>query len=364
MNNPDGGEQGLALFCFFIGEVWIETKIVTTFVFMDNSNERRKRWIEAHPELVVKPSMKRRKVGHDYSGVAIYMVTLCIEGRRPLLGTLCDPDDRHVTPWVYPSQVGMQVRRAWQEIPQYHPQVRLLGFQLMPDHMHGIIHVTAPMPQHLGRLIQGFKKGCRDAIKLLQVTQEMPQGRLWEDGYNDRILQGAGQLDRWIKYLNDNPRRLWVKRHHADLFLQRSGIVIGSTSVTVMGNRFLLDYPYKVAVKCSRRLSEREIDAECQRFLGMARNGAVLVSPCISPGEKEIMGTAFEAGYPLIILLENGFSPYQKPHGRQFDACSQGRLLLIAPWPHHDEHRKITRDQCNALNSLARAISGNDWHKG
>lgn len=59
------------------------TKKVAIFALMDNSNERRKQWIAAHPELVARPSMKRRKVGHDYSGVAVYMVTLCVEGRRP-----------------------------------------------------------------------------------------------------------------------------------------------------------------------------------------------------------------------------------------------------------------------------------------
>lgn len=321
---------------------------------MDNSNERRKRWVEVHPELVTKLSMKRRKVGHDYCGVAIYMVTLCVEGRRPLLGELHGPDENHALPWVYPSQVGLAVKRAWQEIPQYHPQVRLLGFQLMPDHVHGIIHVTEPMPQHLGRLIQGFKKGCREAAP--------GGGTLWEEGYNDRILRGAGQLDRWIKYLIDNPRRLWVKRHRSELFLQQTGIVIGSTPVMAMGNRFLLDYPDKVAVKCSRRLTKQDIDAECQRFLAMASEGAVLVSPCISPGEKEVMRKAFEAGYPLILLLENGFAPYQKPSGRQFEACSQARLLLIAPWPHHDDYRKITKKQCEELNALARCISDNDWH--
>lgn len=79
---------------------------------MDNSNERCKRWIAAHPELVAKPSMKRRKVGHDYCGVAIYLVTLCVEGRRPVLGTLKGPDERHVMPWVYPSRLGLAVRRA------------------------------------------------------------------------------------------------------------------------------------------------------------------------------------------------------------------------------------------------------------
>ena len=335
-------------------------RLTFCFIFanMNNSNERRKHWIAVHPELIVRPSMKRRKVGHDYCGVAIYMVTMCVDGRRPVLGTLNGPDDNHQVPWISPSQLGLAVKRAWQEIPQYHPQVKLLGFQLMPDHVHGIIHVTEPLPQHLGRLIQGFKKGCRDAIKSID-SQVVP---LWEEGYNDRILRGAGQLDRWIKYLTDNPRRLWMKRNHAELFLQRSGIVIRTTSVTAMGNHFLLDYPDKVAVKCSRRLSEQEIDAECQRYLAMASQGAVLVSPCISHGEKEVMGMAFEAGFPIIILLENGFSPYQKPSGRQFEACSEGRLLLIAPWPHHDEYRKITRIQCDALNALARSISNDDWH--
>ena len=261
---------------------------------MDNSNERRKQWIKAHPELVAKPSMKRRMVGHDYNGVAIYMVTLCVEGRRPLLGELRGPDDRHARPWVYPSPVG--------------------------------------------------------------------QERLWEEGYNDRILHSGGQLDRWIQYLIDNPRRLWIKRNHPDLFLQQTDIVIGSTPVVAMGNRSLLDYPEKVEVRCSRRLSEADIDHECQRYLSMAREGAVLVSPCISPGEKEVMGTAFEAGYPLIVLIENGFSPYQKPSGRQFDACSQGRLLIVAPWPHHDDYRKITKKQCEELNALARHISDNSWY--
>ncbi len=209
-------------------------------------------------------------------------------------------------------------------------------------------------------MIQGFKKGCRDAVRQLGVEDEL----LWEEGYNDRILQGPGQLDRWIKYLMDNPRRLWVKHNHPKLFHQQVGIVIGSTPVIIMGNRFLLDYPDKVAVKCSRRLTDAEIDDECKRFLSMASQGAVLVSPCISPGEKEVMGCAFEAGYPIILLLENGFSPYQKPSGRQFDACSEGRLLLVAPWPHHDDYRKITRAQCEALNALSRDISNGNFHLG
>ncbi|MBR1425956.1 MAG: hypothetical protein IJ581_00740 [Paludibacteraceae bacterium] len=35
-----------------------------------------------------KPSMQRRRVGHDYTSRRMYLITMTIEGRRPLLGRL------------------------------------------------------------------------------------------------------------------------------------------------------------------------------------------------------------------------------------------------------------------------------------
>jgi hypothetical protein len=84
----------------------------------------------------------------------------------------------------------------------------------------------------------------------------------------------------------------------------------------------------------------------------------VLVSPCISPGEKEVSRAALTEGLPLVVLLENGFAPGWKPPGAWFKACAEGRLLLLAPWPHHAEKRPITRAQCLALNALAERICG------
>ena len=54
---------------------------------------------------------------------------------------------------------------------------------------------------------------------------------------------------------------------------------------------------------------------------------AILVSPSISPGEKAVMRNAFDRGYPLIILQENGSADLAKPGGRRMDACAEGRLL-------------------------------------
>ncbi len=47
--------------------------------------------------------------------------------------------------------------------------------------------------------------------------------------------------------------------------------------------------------------------------------------------EKRVMRAAFDAGFPTIVLMENGFTQLSKPHGEQFNACSAGRLLMLSP---------------------------------
>ena len=59
-----------------------------------------------------------------------------------------------------------------------------------------------------------------------------------------------------------------------------------------VGNRFLLDNPFKVQIQVSRRISADALAAEQQKLLHAAAHGAVLVSPCISPGEKQIAHAA------------------------------------------------------------------------
>ena len=68
------------------------------------------------------------------------------------------------------------------------------------------------------------------------------------------------------------------------------------------------------------------------------------------------MRAAFENGYPIIIVQENGFAPLAKPGGKRFDACTRGRLLLLAPWEHHNDRRIIKQQQCWQLNDMAAAI--------
>ena len=300
----------------------------------------------------LKSSMKRRRVGHDYQGRCIYMITLVVKERRPLLGTLKGDGEREPA-IVEPSPLGQAVIQSLVNIPRFYPEIAIWTFQLMPDHLHFIVFVKERIPVHLGKVINGFKVGCNHVYKEL-VKSEL--SGLWEEGYNDVILGQEGQLQRMKAYILDNPRRLAIKRNHPDLFKVQRNIQVGDYTFAALGNVFLLDAPSLLQVQCTRKLTKLEITATVQQFLSHAQNGAVLVSPSISPGEKAVMKAAFEHGFPVIVLQENGFAPLAKPGGRRFDACAQGRMLMIAPWEHHNDKRVIKRSQCLDLNEMARVI--------
>lgn len=101
-------------------------------------------------------------------------------------------------------------------------------------------------------------------------------------------------------------------------------------------------------------MSKEEIALEGDWILAQ---GAVLVSPAISPGERTIMNRALEAGIPVIFICNNGFAELSKPGGRLFDACAAGKVLLISPFTHHNDYHPLTAECCRQMNALARAIA-------
>ena len=166
-----------------------------------------------------------------------------------------------------------------------------------------------------------------------------------------------------------------------------------------IGNHFLLEWPDIRQVQCSRsffgykrekprpqagerRTGERgaggwkicrdgtgrpivdfstpEFEAKAEAALASAARGAVLISPCISHGEREIARRAFEAGYRVITLQNKGFSPLYKPGGKLFETCANGNLLMLAPinWPYVPGEKPMTREQAQVLNRIAQLIAG------
>lgn len=299
-----------------------------------------------------KPSMKRRCEERDYTERGIYLITIAIEGRRPLLGTLAGDaaiSSGPEAPHVVLSPLGEQVKLCWLAIARYYPQVESMKLCIMPDHLHGILFVHQRIERHLGHVINSFKAGTRKAARQLgllpaspvryaepqppvKYTEALPQptqqprptqqpqpthqptrpkhaaiGTLWESGYNDRLLLRKGQLQRMLSYLDDNPRRLLLKRQHRQYFTQLGPLNVVGVPMQAMGNPTLLAANSLLQVQCSRHLYPNEIEQRKKYFLEAGKQGAVIVSPCISPGEQQIATACMSAGIPLIVLLLKGF---------------------------------------------------------
>ena len=301
------------------------------------------------------PRMHQRCLDWDYRSRCIYLVTFVTRNRRPVLGELGIPVSQDGTRLpefarVEPSETGRIVEDCWSQIPARWPGVSILEHQLMPDHFHGVIFVREPQEKPLGQILRGFAAGCTSRAGF----------PVWQPGFHDSILFRDGQLANMRRYVLENPRRLALRRLHPDLFRAIRDLRVGETDCAALGNPFLVERPELLQVQCSRRIAPEELAARKAEWLAAARHGAVLVSPCISPGEKEVSRAALTEGLPLVVLLENGFAPGWKPPGAWFKACAEGRLLLLAPWPHHADKRPITRAQCLALNALAERICGGE----
>ena len=356
-----------------------------------------------HPRDYRSLSLTHRRSQYcNYAGRGIYLITLCTEGRRPLLGELCG--DSPARAHIRPSQLSREVLRCWEAIPAIqrdlaaqkslrthatcHREIELLGCQLMPDHFHGIIFIQQPMDIPLGQVIRGFMMGCTQAYHTmlksayLPTTQHpgyrstvgihtdirsaylptthtdirsayLPTSPLWEKGFHDRPLTRKGQLQTMIAYLHDNPRRLFVRRHSARAFELRRGVQVGAQVFDAMGNHTLLQRPLH-AVHVRRRFSEQERRAYMNACILAARQGWALVGAFISEYEQQVRAVALREGHAVVQLTTDLLTKCYKPSGELFDACGNGQVLLLSQRTTLDSFsRRITRAECNALNALA-----------
>ncbi len=402
---------------------------------------------------------KWQEPGTTWKGVGLYHVTLTIPDRRPLLGRLEVPDNNPDKAVVRRTALGNALVDSLLGIPHYHPEVQVLHFCLMPDHLHAVLYVRRTMPTGIRGVVRGFWQGAKKLGRAWTVAssaaapnyirgnyqegQRCNQGQLGNYQEGQRCNQGQPgnyqgelgssqeglgsglkeqrcsqeglrgnrlreettqletsaaslrervgeesycqlspvftempfirpmghntQLPNTIRYIDMNPQRLATKRQKPGFFCVQRNIVIGGRSYDGVGNTMLL-MAEKMAVVHVRsalvKAAERG-DAEALRnyknsCVLAARKGAVMVSPFISPHEKQVMQVLLDEQWPFICLTDNGFRDYYKPSDALFDACAAGRVLILSPWQYDAAKRHISRADCVALNNMAEEIA--QWY--
>lgn len=80
-------------------------------------------------------------------------------------------------------------------------------------------------------------------------------------------------------------------------------------------------------------------------LLHEAEHEAVLVSPAISDGERDIIYEALERHLCVIKLRKNPLSAKAHPAGKDIDYCAQGNLVVLGPWEIPDNLHLMQRNQ-------------------
>ena len=328
------------------------------------------------------------------------------------------------------SDLGRALFDHFRKMGEFTPGLKPVFCALMPDHLHLLLEVERELARPIGNAVAGFKTGCEKIYArmggqgrlfakgfvdevvlragqihsefnyLIDNPRRLAVKKLYPDLFKysreirvDLWLAPQGQVGREGALFEEGQ----VGREGVALALPvpRAPAVRTAGSFSAIGNHFLLGRPL-AQVQVSRRffryrrevkvgaspkiardaggepiveLATPEYERRRDALFAAARVGAVLISPCISDGERQIAREALAAGYRLVTMHNKGFSKFQKPGGRYFDACAEGRLLMLAPvaWPYQTNEKPMTRADATAMNRLCQWLAGDgaatiDYH--
>ncbi len=169
------------------------------------------------------PERRRRSIrlrGFDYAQAGAYFITICTRHSACVLGEV-------VAGKVRLSEAGRVVQTAWEGLPSHYPHVQLDAWTVMPNHVHGIVILTAdpvgaglkpaptipdaPAPASAKRnrhglpeIVRAFKTFSARRINAARGTQGTA---FWQRNYYEHVIRNEAVLDRIRQYIVDNPAR-------------------------------------------------------------------------------------------------------------------------------------------------------------
>lgn len=317
-----------------------------------------------------------------FKGEGIYHLTWTVVNRVPILGTL-EPlavlDAEGHEAWTRATPLGRAVLAKINELEARYPMLEIIWKQLMPDHLHAVVWAHEGFEESIKMVARGYGQGCSKIARRyagdlsVEVAQSdcafdtnktaTPEENNKEtrDPYECgngahtlfatpfiRTLSHKRQLDKMVKYVKNNADDAWRRKQHPDMYVIRRSLEYAGLKFDCMGKARLLDYPDRNVVALSRSLTAEQIQAEVQKALRKAERGVVTYCAAMNDGEKAVTKAIRNAGYPLVVMMLNGFPPegseaarYYKPGGTYHKVCGEGRLYLMAPLPENYENPEL-----------------------
>ncbi len=163
-----------------------------------------------------------RLKGFDYSRSATYFVTICVENRESLFGTILQNGEcENASDRMLLNDVGKMVSAEWLDLPSRFPSMILDDFVVMPNHFHGIICISpdSQVNPTLGQIIGIFKSiVTHHYIIGVNIQNWKPfHKRLWQRNYYEHIVRDDFALQKIQQYIQNNPLTWQTDSLHPDV---------------------------------------------------------------------------------------------------------------------------------------------------
>lgn len=159
----------------------------------------------------LRPKRKPTRIpGFDYAAPNWYFVTICTHKREHLFGAV-------VNEMMQINECGAIVTECWNALPAHYSQVELLGWVVMPNHVHGVIAIH---PQDDGtasvavsEVVRALKTFSAQRINRQRDTVGAP---VWQRSFHDHIIRSERAFERIWDYIQTNPERWSSDTYYSD----------------------------------------------------------------------------------------------------------------------------------------------------
>ena len=152
---------------------------------------------------------------HDYSAPGYYFITVCVEKRQEIFGTI-------VNNQMTLNDAGNMIDLWWKKTFEKYDHTLIDEYIIMPNHIHGIINIVgarSPRPGSsrpdnnkiigrgnraptIGNIIAYFKY---QTTKQINESQNTPGKKIWQRNYHDHIIRNDKSLQEIREYIINNP---------------------------------------------------------------------------------------------------------------------------------------------------------------
>lgn len=296
----------------------------------------------------------------DYRHPGIFLITIVKTDKAPIFSFVkASPDSDTTNVRTIYTDVGQSIWKALKDFQNLYPFLQIIQYSIMPDHLHIVLNIRHRLDEHLGKYIARLKYLISQYANPFLPHPQDNETRLFLAGYNDQYLKRGRSLNDIIRYVKDNPYRLWVRRQNKHFFIYREDISLCGEKCRIYGNTFLLSNPFKEAVVVHSNSSATDIESIFSACMYKINNGGILAGAFISTTEKTIFNKALENEGKIILIRHFPASERWKPSGNLFRHCETGRLLIICPkdLDNFGPCDTISRAKCKFMNAFAEKIA-------